>query len=233
VFYKSLPNLPGEGRRRRIALGLAAAALVVLATTPSRAGTLDIVVQDSTAAPGTLGQFDIDLVNNSTSAVAVAAFSVDVLLTDITNVVFTAIDNATTAPYIFSVTGSFPPGFQSNLLPMEAAGNDRSNGAQVVKPGDTWGLAEVTYLVDPSAPLGTVVPVALELTPVFLPPPGGTSLTNPRGGPQSFNSVNGTITVQNPMVVPEPSTVILLTVSSLTLLSASRLSRRGRPLSSN
>ncbi len=61
------------------------------------------------------------LENNSASAVSVAAFGMDVLVTDTNNVVFSAIINATTARYIFSITGSFPPGFHSNLLTMEAA----------------------------------------------------------------------------------------------------------------
>ena len=108
---------------------------------PSRAGTVSIVVESTSALPGTTGSLDVLLQNNSASAVSVTAFSVDVLLADTTNVVFTAIDNATTAPYIFSITGSFPPGFSSNLLPMEASGMDLSNGMQVVNPGDTWGLA--------------------------------------------------------------------------------------------
>jgi hypothetical protein len=201
------------------------AALFGFATTPSRAGSLDIVVQSTTAAPGTIGQFDIDLVNNSAAAVKVASFSVDTLLSDITNVTFTSIDNGTIAPYIFSITGSVPPGFTSNILPMEVSGTDLSATAgQVVNPGETWGLAHVKYLVDPAAPLGTVVNVTLEPTPVNLPS-GGTSLLDPAGAQIPFVMVNGTITVQSP-TVPEPSTATLYTVSGLMLLFAARICRR-------
>jgi hypothetical protein len=64
----------------RIATSLLALALVVLGVTPCRAGTLDIVVMSTVTPPGMAGQFDIDLVNNSSSAVTIGSFSVDVLL---------------------------------------------------------------------------------------------------------------------------------------------------------
>jgi len=198
--------------------------------TPSRAGAvpagLDIVVENSTAARGMRGQLEVDLVNNSSSAVSIADFSVDVLLSDTSNVTFGGIDNATTAPYIFSITGSSPPGFSSQLLPMEAVGSDLSSSFQVVNPGDTWGLASLTYLVDESAPLGTVVGATLEPTPVFLPLPGGTSLSDASGAPVPFTMVNGTITVQNPTAIPEPASVTLLGISGMILLVGTRFARR-------
>jgi hypothetical protein len=176
--------------------------------------------------PGTTGQLEIDLVNNSTSAVTVASFGVDVLLSDTTYISFTSIDNFTTAPYIFSITGSFGSGFSGNILPMEVSGNDTAaSGGQVVNPNETWGLANATYVVDPSAPPGTVVNATLEPTPVFLPS-GGTSLGDPNEGTIDFTTVNGTITVQG-TTVPEPSTVSLYTVTGMILLLATRLHRRG------
>jgi hypothetical protein len=201
-----------------------AATLLFLGAASARAGSLDIVVENTIAMPGTIGQFDVLLQNNSASAASVAAFSVDVFLADTTNVTFTAMDDGTVAPYIFSITGSFPPGFMSNLLPMEAAGNDLSNSSQVVNPGDTWGLAHVSYLVDPSAPLGTVIPVALEITPVDLPPPGGTSLSDPSGAQIPFDLVNGTITVGQPHMVPEPSGLAMLSMSCAILICGVRSS---------
>jgi hypothetical protein len=216
---------------RTIAPALVALALCLAGGPPSRAGTLNIVVESTTASPGTIGGFDVDLVNNSASAVTIASFNVDVLLTDTTNVVFSAIHNSTTAPYIFSITGSTPPGFIGGLLPMEAAGQDvAATGGPVVNPGETWGLAHVSYLVDPAAPLGTIIPVALELTPVFLPPPGGTRLFDPTGAPIPFNMVNGTITVGT-LGVPEPSSLVMAGVAALAGLGAwarrRRAARRG------
>jgi hypothetical protein len=215
-----------RSRTFRATIGLFAITVLLVGVAPARAGSLDIVVESTTAAPGTVGQFDIVLQNNSASAVNIANFSVDVLLSDSTFVTFTGIDNGTIAPYIFSITGSAPPGFTGNLLPMEAAGTDLSNTSQVVNPGDTWGLAHVKYIVDPAAPLGTVVGVALELLPVFLPS-GGTSLLDPAGEPVPFSMVNGTITVAGPSV-PEPASVTLLAISSVAVVLGNRFARRGK-----
>jgi hypothetical protein len=195
-----------------------ALALLLFGAVPARAGTLDIVVTNTTAAPGTAGQFEVDLVNNSSSAVTIAGFSVDVFLADITNVSFTAIDTATNAPYIFSITGSL--GFVPALLPQEASGNDLATlGGQVVNPGDTWGLAHVRYLVDPAAPLGTVIPVALEVTPVVSG--FGTSLSDPTGGAVPFTTVDGTITVGT--AVPEPASFTMLALAGVAVLTVRRV----------
>ncbi len=194
-----------------------AVALLLCGVAPARAGTLDIMITNTNTQPGTAGQFEIDLVNNSASAVNVASFSVDALLSDITNVVFTAIDNATTAPYIFSITGSFDGGFSGTLLPDEVMANDTAaSGGQLVNPGETWGLAHVRYLVDPNAPLGTVVPVSLQPFPA-------TSLSDPAGADISFNGVDGTITVGT--AVPEPASFTMLAMAGVVLLAVRRSKR--------
>jgi hypothetical protein len=206
-------------------------ALLAFGTLPVRAGNLEIVVQSTTTLPGMKGQFDVDLVNNSASAVTVAAFGVDVLLTDTTFVTFTAIDNATTAPYIFSITGSFDGGFTSQILPMEVTGTDVAlTAGQVVNPGDTWGLAHISYLVDPSAPLGTVVPMVLEQFPQNFAS-GGTSLSDPTGAGIPFAGLgsNGTITVGQ--AIPEPASVVLLGISGVIFLAAGRGIARRRSVS--
>jgi hypothetical protein len=88
----------------------------------------------------------------------------------------------------------------------------------VVNPGDTWGLAHVRYLVDPAAPLGTVVPMVLEQFPQFLPS-GGTSLTDANGNPVLFSGLgtNGTITV-----VPEPASFTMLAMSGVAVVTLRR-----------
>jgi hypothetical protein len=221
-----------SSKRRACCAAVAALAIVMLAVAPesARAGNLQIVVESTTSLPGTKGQFDVDLVNNSSSAVTVAGFSVDVLLTDTTFVTFTGIDMGTTAPYIFSITGSFPPGFSGQLLPMEVTGNDlAATAGQVVNPGETWGLAHISYLVDPSAPPGTVVPMVLEQFPQNFPS-GGTSLSDPSGAGIPFDGLgpNGTITVGT-LAIPEPASVTLLAISGLMLLGGgTRFARRRR-----
>ena len=44
-----------------------ALALLLSGVVPARAGTLDMVITNTTTAPGTAGQFEVDLVNNSAS----------------------------------------------------------------------------------------------------------------------------------------------------------------------
>jgi hypothetical protein len=194
---------------------LLAAALLLCGVVSARAGTLDIVITNTTTEPGTAGQFEIDLVNNSASAVTVASFSVDALLSSPTNVQFTAVDNATTAPYIFSITGSFGTGFSGTLLPDEVMGNDTAaSGGQVVNIGETWGLAHVRYVVVPNAPLGTVVPVMLQAFPA-------TSLSDPSGANIPFTGVDGTITIGTPMV-PEPASFTMLAMAGVAVLAVRR-----------
>jgi hypothetical protein len=198
-----------------------AVALLLFGIVPARAGTLDIMITDTTTEPGTAGQFEINLVNNSASAVTVGGFAVDVFLADITNVTFTQIDNATAAPYIFSITGGI--GFVPSLLPEEASGNDLSStpAGQLVNAGETWGLAHVRYLVMPGAPLGTIIPVTLEQFPVdsgF-----GTSLSDPSGAGVSFSGLgpNGTITVGT-AAVPEPASFTMLTMAGIAVVAMRR-----------
>jgi hypothetical protein len=219
-----LPFLAGSFRapRRLSVVVLFALAVASVLAMPADAGTLNIEIENTTAAPGTTGQFDIFVVNNTASAVNVASFYADAFLPDTTFVTFTAIDNGTTHPYIFNSTGS--SGFISQLLPNEAAGTDTGTTSQVVNPGQSFGLAHVTYLVDPSTPLGTVVNVMLEATSMNFPSPAGTYLLDANGGQIPAVLVDGTITIGNP--IPEPASVTLLGIAGVVMLAGTRLARR-------
>jgi hypothetical protein len=143
-------------------------------------------------------------------------------LPDITFVTFTAIDNGTTHPYIFSGGST---GFVPQLLPNEAAGTDTGTPGQMVNPGDVFGLAHVTYLVDPSAPLGTVVNVMLEATSMNFSPPAGTYLRDANDNQiPGVVLVDGTITIGNP--IPEPASVTLLGIAGVIAMAGTRFARR-------
>ena len=73
-------------------------------------------------------------------------------------------------------------------------------GFVTLNPGDLFGLAHVTYSVDSGAPAG---PVVVSLVPA------GTSLSDNNGGPVSFTTSNGTITISTTSV-PEPSSIVLV-----------------------
>jgi hypothetical protein len=60
--------------RRLIVLGLLALIVSSVLATTAGAGTLNIEIMNTTAAPGSTGQFDIFVVNNTASAVNVASF---------------------------------------------------------------------------------------------------------------------------------------------------------------
>jgi hypothetical protein len=85
-----------------------------------------IQAQNTGAAPGATGSFDVVLVNNDTVSFEVAADSLDVSITGPAGVTITDVNMSTTAPYIFAqsfdqnhglpfatITTS-PPGFTSD-----------------------------------------------------------------------------------------------------------------------
>ena len=190
--------------------GAVAALLLGLMAAPARADLI-ITVLDSFAAPGETGTFDITITNTGPSAVDISSFSIEPTLSPTSGVHFTDVTMATTLTYIFAgssgVSASAP--FSYNTFPTsDFVATDSSfatNGYQTIGAGTTLGLAHVLYSVDAGTPLGTVVPVTLDLT--------GTSLTDGAAVPSflSFTPVNGTITIAS-RAVPEPSAVLLVAV---------------------
>ena len=222
---------PGRGPGSWAGPGLFAMVLVFLGALPAAAGTLDIVVENSKAVAGTSGSFEVDLRINTSSVISIAGFGIDVALPSDTSLVgFSGIDKGTVQPYIFAATGSFDGGILTALLPLEASANDTSAAiaGQALNPGDVFGLAHITYVVDPSAVPGTTFAVSLLLDSLgFSPPqPRGTSLSDGDGNLVPFNMVNGTITVQGSGTVPEPAAVTLLGISGVVLLVVTRSARR-------
>ena len=233
MSHKCRSDLSEISRHLRIGTVLLALALCVLGVTPGRADALNIIVQDSTAAPGTTGQFDVILQNDTGAVVNVASFSVDVLLPSAAPVSFTAVDNNTSSTYIFSgippsTTGSFA-GFESlfsTAPPHEASGDDTAAApsGQDVNAGASFGLAHVSYVVDAGASAGPIA-VTLEISPVILPPmTAGTSLADSSGNPiqPPPTLMNGTITIAS-SAVPEPSALSMLAIAGGIVLAARRL----------
>jgi hypothetical protein len=185
---------------------------------------VEIVVLNFTASPGTIGSYsDVDLVNNSASAVTIASFGVDVLHAP-GPLGFESLVESVNAPYIFSITGDQPGVFTSVTRGPETWMTDlAATGGQVVNPGETWGLAAIGYGVSSTATPGTTVPITLETTSITLGPPAGTFLLDPTGAPVQFVMVNGTFTVG---AIPEPSSLALLGISSLALVLGKRFVRR-------
>jgi hypothetical protein len=212
-----------DHRGARSFVGVLATVLLVLATTPARAGQVLMVVPDVVAAPGSTGSFDVTLQNPSTSTqdVTVGGFNIDIRLADTSKVTFTGIDAMTTVPYIFTASGSF--GFVGSVLGggSEVTGNDLAlppaNGVTIT-PGETLGLAHVTYQVATNAAPGVVSVPLVDLG-------SGTTLADQNGGPIDFNTMNGTITISG-AAVPEPGSLFMLVLGGITALFVSRKSPR-------
>jgi hypothetical protein len=176
-----------------------------------RAAGLVIEALSSTAMPGSVGSFDVVLINTNPAgggSYDVAADSLDVALSGVAGVTITGVSMNTSANYLFaqSVDRNYgltfatidtpPTGFVAGDAGDVAAGYP---GYQVVNPLQTYGLAHVTYAVSPTAEfrVGTISIDSLDV---------GTSLSDPDGGLFSFTGMNGTLT--NVATVPEPSALI-------------------------
>jgi hypothetical protein len=129
------------------------------------------------------------------------------------------------APYLFAQSLDGNMGFPlfTNPLPDTLLMTDDSGdpvsgypGYTTVNPGDTYGLANVSYTVGAGATPGSSDAITFVLTN------GATSLTEPSGGGIAFTAGTGTLGV-----VPEPTTLTLGTIASLIGLGAFRWRPRG------
>jgi hypothetical protein len=199
---------------RRLALVLVLIVTACLATvTPCRAEGLVIEAPNLTGVlPGSTGSFDILMMNtNSTGGASfnVASDNLDVSISGPAGITITNVTTSTVATYIFeqSIDTNFGLPFASiNSPPTSFSANDAGDvaagypGFQVVAPGQTYGLALVTYAISATAPPGAVDTISINSINV------GTSLADDQGNLLSFTPVNGSITTL--FAVPEPASVI-------------------------
>jgi hypothetical protein len=208
---------------RRTGTPLSAALLLLLLGAPpaSAASILDLIALPVTTEAGQSGAFDVIVRNDpaSTSNATLAGFSVDLTVPTASGVSFTGMNTSTTSPYIFAGNSS---GFlTTTLTPLEAAGNDiAASGGTTLTPGQSFGLAHLTYTVAPNAPAG---PVSV----TFVGLKGGTSLSDPNFVNLNFTPTNGTITV-TPATVPEPCSLVLFTTAGAIVWVAHRRATKGR-----
>jgi voltage-gated potassium channel Kch len=157
-----------------------------------------------TVAPGTSGSFDVLLENTNAAGGAsygVSTDSLELALSGSAGVVFTDVTINTIIPYIYSVSATTLPGSEPlnfgitfpNMGFTVADADGASPFFQTVSPGDTFGLANVSYMVSPTfTGRDTITIASLNV---------GTSLSDINGNPIPFTAVNGSI-------VPEPSALI-------------------------
>ncbi|MFO0890236.1 MAG: hypothetical protein U0790_13985 [Isosphaeraceae bacterium] len=160
-----------------------------------------------TVSAGGVGAFDVVLVNTNPSGgegFDVAGFQVVLSLSGLPGVVFTGASietDPTAAPYLFvSSATTLPngpplsadafPNTQFSALDIEFAGP----GFRTVGPGETFGLAHVSFSVDPGAAAGVYS--------LVISPSTDSLLTDVTGNLVPFEVVNGSIIVV--AEIPEP-----------------------------
>ena len=188
---------------------------VLLLSVPARA---DIVlsIEDVTGAPGSTGTFDVLLTNTGLTSQNIAAFNFELNTTD-TNITFTDVTtDTTTATYIFP-SSFFGPDITTFATDqsVEAGDIDATFAGTDVAAGATYGIGNVSYAIDPSAPDGDVAEIDFAAYPQ-------SSLSDSDFNDVPFTPVSGTISVQT-STVPEPSAALPLAGA---LLLAERLIRR-------
>jgi hypothetical protein len=186
-----------------------AVAFGLLGAAPALAGTIDVSIQSvSASAPSSGNSFEVDLTNNTASAVVIDAFSFGLLEASST-IVFTSATAATVnQTYIFAGAGnSFDVLFNGGVVSASA-------GAGFLIGGDLWlgagsgfsvgaglevGLGEVFFNV----PSGAAGPYTVSFVA------GQTSLADINSDSIPIgNETSGTITTPS-SPVPEPSTLTL------------------------
>jgi hypothetical protein len=114
------------------------------------------------------------------------------------------------APYIFVMSSDSTYGQPLSNTPLPDTSflaidtENASPGFRTVIPGDTFGLAHVSYSVSSSTPSGTDT--------ITIAPPDSV-LSDAAGNPISFDITNGSITVGS--VIPEPSALTQATTAVL------------------
>jgi hypothetical protein len=183
---------------------------------PCHAAGLVIEAPNLTAATGSSGSFDVLLVNTNPAGGAgfdVAADSFGLSLMGPLSITFTDVSINTIVPYIYVTSGTTVPG--GGPLSLDTFPNTQftasdsefaAPGFRTVNPGDTFGLAHVSFAVSPTAPLGTD-------TINFVS--SATSLSDNNGNSIPFSLVSGSISV-----VPEPSALIEAATAALIGLGA-------------
>jgi hypothetical protein len=138
--------------------------------------------------------------------------SLDLALSGSPGVTFTDVTINTIVPYIYPVSATTLPGSDPlnfgitfpNTGFIVADSDGGSPFFQAVNPGDTFGLANVSYTV--SATFSGTDTILIESPNV------GTSLSDINGNPIAFTSMNGSISTSS---IPEPSTLIQATTAVL------------------
>jgi hypothetical protein len=194
---------------------------------PCRAAGLVFEAPNLTAAAGSSGSFDVLLVNTNPAggiSYDIAADSFQLSLLGPVTITFTDVSINTITPYIYVTSGTTEGGGPLSLDTFPNAQFTASDsefaapGFRTVNPGETFGLAYVSYAVSPTSPLGRHT-IALEGP--------DTSLSDEAGNAIPFTMSDGSINVVA-AVIPEPSALTEAATAALIGLASFWWRWRGR-----
>lgn len=200
---------------RWLAVAIAFACPMALAA-PARAGLM-IQVQDFTTLGNGTGTFDLVLVNDGPDTYNVSTDVVEIAIVGATGAVFSDATTATALTYIYATSFADANGIPlyagtpgTDLVVIDTESADPLY--RVVAPGESYGLAHVTFQDDPNAPL-TAAMIAVVAD--------GTTISDEDGN------------IIYPAAIPEPSSLVSLAVGILVAIGSARRLRgrvgRGRP----
>jgi hypothetical protein len=176
-----------------------AVALAMSALPASADAVILLEIGSVSAAPGSSGNIEVDLLNDTGSSIVVGGFNFEISSAD-SDIDFTGAGFSTSASYIFA--GDSWDQANSFLLntgtgsSLSAGDISNSGNGAILGAGGTLGLALVTFHVSPTAAL---VPVTVS----FSTDPSDTYVSDIELEDDSFGT--GTIDV----AVPEPSTAAM------------------------
>ncbi len=212
------------GRAVRVLLWAAASGLAA----PACHAGLTISIDPTTisAAPGSTGSFDVNLVNSMDGTAAyIGGDVVEIDLVGGSGIHFTGADTNTAAAYIFSL--SVDDNYGSSLgavgtpdTSITISDNDDAgvDSETTVAAGSTFGLARIFYSVDAVGSASASLSIASEDS-------GNSTLVNGTGTVSyAFGTQGGTLDVPSAAATPEPSTLVLAGIAGA--MGAARAWRR-------
>jgi hypothetical protein len=219
----------GAGQGAWLGLSVALALTVTVGhAVPCRAAGLVIEAPDLTAASGSSGSFDVLLVNTNPAGgisyhIAADSFQLS-LSSSAPHDTFTDVSINTITPYIYVTSGTTEGGGPLSLdtfpnTQFTASDSEfADSGFRTVDPGDTFGLAHVSYALSPEHAQFDFMSFGSLAT----------SLSDEDGNAIPFTISNGGIQVEPVIPIPEPSALTEAATAALIGLASLWWRWRGR-----
>ncbi len=208
---------PGVGEGTWLAPSVALVLTVALGhSVPCCAAGLVLEAPNLTAAAGSSGSFNLLLVNTNPAggdSFHIAADSFGLSLGGPLSITFTDVSINTIVPYIYVTSATTQGGGPLSLdtfpnTQFTASDSEfAAPGLRTLSPGDTFGLADVSYTVGSATP---------NLTDTIAFGSLATSLSDENGNAIPFTTSDGSITIS--ISIPEPSAITEAATAALIVI---------------